>query len=196
MTRVIVRYFFTSTIFYFSLVLTFGQTKTATSESLVNVSDSLLKSEIASFTKKGASLKLKDSLPKAQLIEIPIRNCSDKEVHLSRSTFFSSVSTFIHIYLKEELSLKKLDSIVLITHSHFLVKFPGDAYKDIFTSAQCKLAGGKRGKLFSDYYKAFYSQDRRRLYIYMIGGTDINKYEVTWVVIDDRFFTRVLDNIN
>jgi len=30
----------------------------------------------------------------------------------------------------------------------------------------------------------------------MIGGTDINKYEVTWVVINDRFFTRVLDNIN
>ena len=196
MTKCLFEYFFLLTVFCFVTLLTSGQTSTTISESLVNVSDSLLKNEIASFTKKGNSLQLKDSLIKTGLIEIPICNCSDKAVHLWWSTFFSSVSTFIHIYLKEETSAKKLDSIFLVTHSHFWVKFPKDAYKGIFTSAPCSFSGGKRDKLFSDYYKAFYSQDKRRLYIYMLGGTDINKYEVTWVIINDKYFTRVFDNVD
>lgn len=183
-------------IFCFIGVLSFGQTNMAISESLATLSDSLLKSEISSFTAKGNSLKLNDSLSKTVLIEIPIHSCSDKEVHLSWSTFFSSVSTFIDIHFKADTLVRKLDSIFLVTHSHFRVKFPKDAYGGIFTSTSCDLKGsGKKGKFFSPHYKAFYSQDKRRLYIYMQGENKYGKCEVTWVIVDDKYYTRILDNI-
>jgi len=196
MTTHFYRHFFAFIIFSLLGILSFGQTKTAISESLENISDIILKSEISSFTAKGNSLKLTDSLSKTLLIEIPIGGCSDKHVYLSWSTFFSSVSTFIDIYLKADTLARKLDSIFLVTHSHFWVKFPKDAYDGIFTSAPCDLKrGGKKGNFFSPYYKAFYSQDKRRLYIYMQGETKYGKCEMTWVIVDDKYYTRILDNI-
>lgn len=181
------------TIFCLLKMVTFGQTDTTFSESLITLSDSVLKKEIALFTIKGASSQKTDSLRKTALTEISITQCTDSEVHLSWSTFTSSVSTFIHIYFTPS---KTIDSIFLVTHSHFWVKFPKDAYKGISASHSCNFSGGgKQGKFFSPDYKAFYSKDKRRLYIYMKGGTDSNKYEVTWVIVGDKYLTRIVDSI-
>ena len=175
-------------------ILLHGQTKTTISESLTDISDSLLKKEIASFTIKGSSFYKADSLSKATLIEIPIRHCSDKEVHLSWSTFAGPVSTFIHLYFKGQVPDKTLDTIALVTHSHFLVRFPRAAFQGLNQPNTCSFSGsGKKSKFFSPYYKAFYSADKKRLYIYMLGGIGSGKYEVTWVIIEDRYYTRILD---
>jgi len=175
-------------------ILLHGQTKTTISESLTGISDSLLKKEIASFTIKGSSFYKADSLSKATLIEIPIRNCSDKEVHLSWSTFAGPVSTFIHLYFKGQVPDKTLDTIALVTHSHFLVRFPRAAFQGLNQPNACSFSrGGKKSKFFSPYYKAFYSADKKRLYIYMLGGIGSGKYEVTWVIVEDRYYTRILD---
>jgi hypothetical protein len=164
--------------------------------SVVTLSDSLIKSEVALFTQKGAALKKSDSLSRAALMEIPIRSCSEKEVYLSWSTVTSSVSTFIHFYFKGESSDRILDSIFLVTHSHFRVKFPKSAFQGLVQTNSCDFSGkNKREKFFSPYFKAFYSQDKRRLYIYMLSGTDSNKYEVTWVIVNDRYYTRIVDSI-
>ena len=37
--------------------------------------------------------------------------------------------------------------------------------------------------------------DKRRLYIYMQGETKHGKCEVTWVVVNNNYYTRILDNI-
>ena len=66
----------------------FGQTNATISESLTSLSDSIMKSEVSSFTLKGSSLKKTDSLSKILLIEIPISYCTDKVVLLSKSKFF------------------------------------------------------------------------------------------------------------
>ena len=174
-----------------------GQTKTAISESLVQLSDSVMKGEIASFTITGAALNKTGSLAEPALTAIPIRNCSDKEVHLSWNTFTSSVSTFIHLYFKGRVPNRTLDSIFLVTHSHFGVKFPVKSFQGLYQSNACNFSGhGKKSTFFSQYYKAFYSADKKQLYIYMLGGTESSKYKVTWVIVEDKYYSRILDSIH
>jgi hypothetical protein len=162
------------------------------SESLLNVSDSVIKKEVSSFSKKGKLLA--PNTLQAKLNEIPISNCSDRTVNWAASKFFSSISTFIHVYFLQDSSVRKVDSIFLVTHSHFWVKFPNNAYNGIVTSASCNFSSGKKKEFYSDYYKAFYSNDKKRLYIYLIGGTEAKKYEVTWVVVNDKYWGRVIDD--
>lgn len=173
-----------------------GQANITISESLTGLSDSVMKSEIASFTIIGASLNKTGTLAKSALIEIPLLYCSDKEVHLSLSTFTSSVSTFIHLYFKGQAAERKLDSVFLVTHSHFLVEFPATAFEELYQSNSCNFnGGGKKSTFFSEYYKAFYSKDKKRLYIYMLGETGAAKYEVTWIIVNNKYYNRVLDHI-
>jgi len=96
----------------------------------------------------------------------------------------------------QENSVKKVDSIFFVTHSHFWVKFPKDAYKGIVAPASCNFSGGKKQRFYSDDYKAFYSNDKKRLYIYLLGGTAADKYEVTWVVVNDKYWGRVMDVVD
>ena len=175
-----------------------GQTNAAGSESLTNFTDGLIKSEIASFAIKGAYFNKKDSVSKATitLTEIPVSYCSDKEVDFSRSTFSGAVSTFIHLYFKGKAPDKTLDSIFLVTHAHFQVRFPRSAFQGLYQSNPCSFPGaGKKSTFFSPWFKAFYSADKKRLYIYMNGGNDLSKYEVTWVIVEDKYYTRIFDNI-
>jgi hypothetical protein len=173
-----------------------GQTGNANSESLAGISDPLMKREIASFTITGTSFHKSDSLSNQGLAAIPVSHCSDKEVHFSWSTFPGSVNTFIHLYFKGEIPDKSLDSIFVVTHSHYWVKLPAKVLQGFNQSNSCHFTGnGKNSKFFSPFYKAFYSGDKKRLSIYMLGGSNVSEYEVTWVIVDDKYYTRVLDNI-
>jgi hypothetical protein len=175
--------------------LTFGQNSSEPEHDSINfnsVTDSIIKQELASFTVKGVSYLKTDSLSSVELKEIPVRICSENEVYLSLSTFFSSVSTYIHLYFKGEIPDRMLDSIFLVTHSHFRVKFPQEAFQGLLQPNSCELFNNGS----SPYFKAFYSKDKKRLYIYMLGGSGTNKYEVTWIIINDRYYTRVFDRLH
>lgn len=37
--------------------------------------------------------------------------------------------------------------------------------------------------------------DKRRLYIYMLGGTESKKYEVTWVIMNNKYCYRIIDEV-
>jgi hypothetical protein len=170
-----------------------AQTNPFERESLTKLSDSIIRNEMISFTLKG---KTQSSKQIGKLMEIPIRHCSETTVHLGYSTFFSSISTFIHLYFKNEPRQGTLDSIFLVTHSHFHVRLPRDAFEGIVASNGCAFEGGKQGKLFSPYYRSFYSADKQRLYIYMQATKENQQCEITWVVVGDRYYTRVVDVID
>jgi hypothetical protein len=158
------------------------------SEHFSELSDTTIKNEVALFNMKGGSMKTGDA--NSELVGIPIRHCTDKAIHLSKG------STFISVYFKEQTPNRALDSIFLVTHSHFWVRFPDHAFEGIYAPHSCDFSGGnKKDAFFSPYYTAFYSKDRRRLYIYMQGGTDANKYEVTWVIVNGKYHTRIVDSI-
>lgn len=163
--------------------LCFGQT-TPANMNFSELSDSIIKNEVAHFNVKGAAIK--QPALNNQLITIPINSCNDTAIHLSKG------STYIDISFKGNIPDRMLDSIFLVTHNHYWVRFPQDAFKGISANHLCNFKGGKkREAFFSPYFKAFHTKDRKRLYIYMQG----DKYEVTWVVVNGRYYTCITDSI-
>lgn len=157
--------------------------------------DSSINREMAFFTRQNGNISSAETI-KLALIEIPLQYCTKNEVHLSLSKFNSSVSTFIHLYFKGESPYRQLDSIFIVTHSHFHVNIPAVAYEGLINNNICEVAaGGKKKVFFSSNYKAYYSKDKRRMYIYMTGGADKDQYEVTWIFENDKFIKRVLTKI-
>lgn len=190
------KHFVVLLLFCLPILFSFGQSG-FDNQSLFNLTDSTIKLEIKSFSI--ANKRKTDSAVsfRSPLIEIPLQHCSDSEVHFSLSKFNSSVSTFIHLYFKGLPKEKSIDSIFVVTHSHFWVNIPKSAYEGIYQSLSCDVSNGsgKKLRLVSPNYKAYYSANKRRMYIYMIGGSEGSKYEVTWVFVDDKYFTRVMDRL-
>ena len=187
-------------LFSFFVQFSFGQTvdsdAVSSKESFLQLNDKVLKTEIGLFSVKASALKKTDSLSVNDLIPVPIHSCTEKEIHLNITNFFGPLDTYIDLFFKDQASGKELDSIKLITHSHFWVKVPKSAYQGLYRTYTCDFKNNsKKSTFFSPYYKAFYSKDKRRLYIYMQGETKYGKCEATWVIMNDRYYTRVLDNI-
>lgn len=157
--------------------------------------DSVFKKEMSLFTHQMTS-SISNNNRSSALIEIPLQHCSESEVHLSLSKFNSAVSTFIHIYFSGERPKRRLDSIFIVTHSHFHVKMPQSAFEGVLNNAICnQTRTGKKATIHSPFFKAFYSKDKHRMYIYMTGGVDDEPYEVTWIFENDKYLKRVLTRI-
>lgn len=150
------------------------------------ITDSLIKQEVAAFTEKGSMLRASADWRPARLTELPVKSCNDQMVYLSKGDIY------VHFYFKKNEPGRVLDSIFLVTHSHFLVRFPRAAFEGLGPAAPCDFKGGKRASFSSPYFKAFRSADTGRLYLYMKGGTGNEKYEVTWVIYS-KFYLRIID---
>ena len=128
------------------------------SESFWNITDTTIRNEIASFNRKGDSIKQQAAVKVVKLTEIPLISCSDTVAN------FHLKSAYIHLYFSDfdftdhQLSYyagKGLDSILLIDnqpfwgtngklpkrevtdvffvlHSHYLVDFPDSAFVGIY----------------------------------------------------------------
>lgn len=171
-----------SIFFFFSLSILFAQTSPET--------DSIIETEIKSFTSNhGNELDVISS----QLIEIPIYSCSEENVNFIYSPLFKNPSIHIHMYFKKNGQERYLDSIFFITHSHFQVDIPKLEFENLRQENSCNFTKTSKTETFSsDFYKAFISEDRRRIYVYMLGGTETEKYEVVWIVVNDKFHSRKL----
>lgn len=187
--------------FMISTLACVGQTATTTadttnlSNSFVALTNTLIKQEIAMFNFKGTTLTRNMSV-KPTLTEIPLRSCDGKTVD------FYKGGTFIHLHFKQKkekgeiTTTNQLDSISLVTHSNFLVEIPRSALAGLSNIFSCSITKSKtKQDLYSPFFKSFQSADKRRIYIYLIGGLDHQRYEVTWVIKDNTFFTRTIDPI-
>lgn len=152
--------------------------------------DSIIEIEIKSFTSNhGNELDAISS----QLIEIPIYSCSEENVNFIYSPLFKNPSIYIHMYFKKSGQERYLDSIFFITHSHFQVDIPKLEFENLRQENSCNFTKTSKTETFSsDFYKAFISEDRRRIYVYMQGGTGTEKYEVIWIVVNSQFHSRKL----
>ena len=177
-----------------------GQTGTTSNTNLPDsfefLTDTLIKSEIATFSFKGATDATNASTKRTPLTEIPLVGCDGKTVNFHKGT------TYIDLFFKRDDkvansgSINTLDSIFLVMHSHFWVRIPKTAYDGLSNIIPCDIeTTNKKQEVHSSFFKSFQSLDRRRIYIYMIGGLDKNRYEVTWVIADGKFLTRTIDSI-
>ncbi len=194
-------------------------------ESLLSLADTVIRKEIASFSVKGPSLEKADILKSTEMHEFRLMlsndsmayfNYKNHYIHIYSSRFDTTLrklsyanqpaSRLILIDNKPfwgtdgQIPTAQIDTLFVVLHSHFLVKIPDSAldgiYEPNFVNYR-KSKGKKKVDKFPvpSHYKILQSADKRRIYIYMVNGTGAGKYEVTWAIVDGKYYTRVVDSI-
>jgi hypothetical protein len=160
-------------------------------ESFLKLPDGEIKREIASFSIK-ASNKLKN-FQKAKVNEIPLKKCSDSFAFFEKGNIYAS-EIIVSIEIENTSSKSK---IAYIQYLHYKYGFdlPDSVIKDIYDPIFCHSYTKSNKPIASD-CKVFRSEDERRVYIYMLNGQGDRRYEVTWVIQDDRYYGRVIDVVN
>lgn len=180
----------TVTIFFTQICLGQGNMRALNQEGFVKLTDEVMKREILSFTLRGVALTEADSLYRMKLEKVPLKKCSDKFVYFEKGDIYNS-----EIIVNIETDTK--DSIAVIRllygrYGQFLL--PDSAITGVYNPKFCEQYA-KKGKPIKSNCRVFRSEDKRRIYIYMVNGDGRNRYEVTWVVQDSKYYTRVIDPI-
>lgn len=141
-------------------------------ESFWNLTDTTIRNEIASFNRKGDSIKQRASVKQVELIEIPLISCSDTVIN------FHLKDAYIHVYVSAfdtvghpltysnrrqkvltkidgqpfwgtngELPARKVRDVFFVLHSHLLVDFPPEAFTGIYEPPLCTWDYNPVGKI-------------------------------------------------
>jgi hypothetical protein len=86
--------------------------------------------------------------------------------------------------------LKELD---LVIHSHYRIKIPENAIEGIYEPPIYYCKSKQDRKKEQHLFKFYASEDRLRMYVYMLCGQGKNQYEVTWVFYASKYFGRFIN---
>ena len=170
-----------------------GQNRAVNEKSFIRLHDEIVKKEIALFTIQGSSTVKADSLCKIKLQKIPLKKCSDEFAFFEKGNIYDN-EIMIDIASEKQNSETKIKEIRLLYGRYELLILPDSAITGIYDLKFCEKYT-KKGRPVESNCKAFRSEDKRRVYIYMINGRGENRYEVTWVIQDSKYYTRVIDPI-
>lgn len=159
-------------------------------ESFLTLPEGVIKNEIASFSIK--ALNSKESLSKVNLNEVPLRRCSDSTAFFEKGNIYAS--EIIVSIASENIAQKAQIKKVFFIHYKYGFSLPDSAINDIYDPNICA-EYTKKNKPIASNCKVYQSVDRKRIYIYMLNGQVDRCYEVTWVIKDDEYYTRVIDRI-
>jgi len=174
----------------------------------VTVQDKDVRNDLATFTMAGIDESVaKLPLNKVPLVELQkdyaIYKNADVTVTVKTGIFDPSVHKLLYY---DEKWLVKIDNkgyfgnygkiprtimkSVVVQIGKDSVSVPHDALFDLYNpSFMYKDAGGTQRSLNGVYL----SNDKRRVYIYMLSMDDRGSYEVTWVIQDKQYLRRVVD---
>jgi len=159
-------------------------------EGFMKLTDDVIKSEIASFSLKGSSLVKMDSVSRIKLEEVPAKKCSDKFIVFEKGNLYNS-----EIIVSIEVENDSLITVVRLLSGRYGQYFlPDSAIAGISAPDFCTKST-KRGKPIKSNCKVYRSEDKRRVYIYMRNGKGADRYEVTWIIQDEKYYARVIDPI-
>ncbi len=180
-------------------------------ESFFSVKDSVLRSEIGSFTFTGSLLGMTGRAPLFEFGLLAQSNNNLTLYHEEIKVHFgaSSFDPFYHrleyhgsggyLYKINGRSFWGIDGripemkleILRVFFGNQIFEIPRSAYQDIYEPNFCR-----RSRFFGPVEcasRAFLSVDRKRLYIYMRNGRIPSLYEVTWIISEGRYVGRVVD---
>jgi hypothetical protein len=182
-------------------------------ESFLKLPDGVIKREIASFNIKASSSL--NSFPKISVNELPLRFCKEygagfykrgyrifihaENFDTTGHRFFYDETQKQHLILIDnspywgtngEVPKRKIKNIVF-EQMAFAMYLPDSAFKGLYEPNFIRKANGKKT---TAYCKVFQSKDRKQLYIYMLNGYDSGSYEVTLVLRNGKYYTRVIDS--
>lgn len=180
-------------------------------ESFFALRDSVMRSEIGSFSFTGSILGLTD---KAALREFDVLAQTDNtitlfldhiKVHIARGSFirtgrrFNYYGPYGYIYKIDGRNFWGFDGSVPerqiysieVFYGQQRIQLPHASYRDIFEPNFCF-----RSRLFKPvecHAKAFLSEDGERIYIYMKNSRIPSLYEVCWIITNGKYTGRVVD---
>lgn len=161
-------------------------------ESWVNVQDTVIKNEVAQFSLTGAPHRGHGEVLGAALLPVKLKRCNDTFAYFDRGSIYA-IEVIIDIYLTQAAANRQIEKIDLIFYKTPLV-LPDSAFKGIYGPKVCTQFTRKNRPVAAD-CKAFQSADKRRVYIYMLNGEGQHRYEVTWVIQDRKYLTRIIDPV-
>jgi hypothetical protein len=198
--------------------LVWGQEKG--DEGFEKLKDSVLKKEIAFFTISGSINTDAVGFIKTKVNEIPLVTCTDSSAYFEKGNLYASeIIVSIHsekfdtaghklTYVDNSVPFLNLidnkpfwgtdGSIpkekimrVRFIHVKYQLLLPESALAGLYEPNFCyrEKTTGKQ----TAFCKVFRSTDKRRIYIYMVNSDGAGAYEVTWVIQDSKYLTRVID---
>ena len=162
------------------------------SESFKSLRDDTIRNEIASFSMAGSSMRGAGSLPHGDLTEIPLKKCSDKFAYFEKGNLYASeIIVSMHANIGDQQD--RINKIMYI-HYKFGFELPDSAVSDIINPKFCDKYT-RKGKPVASNCKVFRSEDKKRVYIYMLNGEGKDACEVTWVIQRHQYLTRIIDRV-
>lgn len=184
-------------------------------DGFMKLNDGVIKREIAFFNIASSFTTETDSFPKIKVNEIPLLTCTDSSASFSDSNITVQIygSKFIPgghklTYVKSpdasliliddkpfwetdgEVPNEKIKSVVF-RHGKYQMTLPDNAISDLYEPNFCTKNRGTGTTTF--HCKVYRSDDKKRVYIYMVNSDGAGGYEVTWVIQDSKYYTRVVD---
>jgi len=177
-------------------------------ESFSKLREQDLRSDLATFTLGG----LDESMGKQPLANIPVSNYGNNyiefledniHVKITSSKFEQTKHKFqyydqyvVRIDNKPfygvdgQMPEKKIESIAVAVGNDSL-QIPLSAFADLYEPRFCGPDAGS-GKIVCN-TRLYVSNDKRKIYIYMLNSSGKGGYEVTWVIEDKKYLRRVID---
>ena len=174
--------------------LTYSQTiLLCNKESYVNVSNDTVKQELRAFCSMAGKTGGQEEFTCKKLREIQLYKISDTIAYFVKSNFFTSELLTISLYSKGINPNLKLSKIIVLFYKQY-VNVPDTALRDILNTVFCQQVTKKRKPILCN-CKVFQSIDKKRVYIHMMNSIENDKYEVTWIIKDRKYFGRIIDEL-
>lgn len=183
-----------------------------TSESYTDLPEGSIKSEVASFAKSAGRTRQIDSVNN-KLTEIKLKRCSNDFVYFESGDMIA-LDKLVSIQSKTVTATSNkvpgdkawgmgdsfpLTEVLQVRYIHYKYQLilPDSAIAGLFNPKFCisPRKNNKIGKTTSSNCRVYQSQDKRRVYIYMLNGEGAQQYEVTWVIEDSKYYKRIVDKI-
>ncbi len=169
-----------------------------------------IRDDLATFTIGGIDERLgKDPLEKLPATDFNMHSITfegtNLKVVITSGTFEASKHKLFYYYDKKY--LVKIDgkpyygdygtiptttiaSVNVILNNKDTVAIPPTAFADLYHPEFTYSEGGTT----KTHNAVFFSKDKHRMYIYMVNNEAIGKYEVTWILQDNKYVGRVVDS--
>jgi hypothetical protein len=179
-------------------------------ESVTKYPKGEIRDDLATFTIGGIDERLgKDPLEKLPATDYNMHSITfegnNLKVVITSGTFEASKHKLFYYYDKKY--LVKIDgkpyygdygtiptttiaSVNVILNNKDTVAVPAAAFADLFHPEFTYVEGGT----IKTHNAVYFSKDKHRMYIYMVNNEAIGKYEVTWILQDNKYVGRVVDS--
>ena len=162
-------------------------------ESIIYLTDTLIRNEISLFNVNSFTATNTNIHFRPKLSEIPLEVCTDSSAFFHKGNLYAS-EIIVHISSENINSTSRIKEVNFF-HYKYGITLPDSAISGLYQPKFCSELQNSKSAVSSN-CRVFRSEDKRRVYIYMLNGDGNASYEVTWIIKDSKYFKRIIDKVN